>query len=123
MPCRGIDALCPCSTLRLADLQPTPAGCEVTDSLKRKEEAVNQASQTLVKAVEHLAEKEGRTSEDVMQDLMNDPTTMFPMVFGAENMKQFMPDSMQECSRLLRCSVTQDTEFYCCHHEFSRCEA
>lgn len=57
---------------------------------------MNQATQMLVRACEMLAEKENRSSEDVMQDLMQSPRTYFPMVFSAENLKQLMPEGMQE---------------------------
>jgi hypothetical protein len=57
---------------------------------------VNQTSQLLVRAVERLAEEEDRPSEDVMQDLMQNPSTMFPMIFSADTMKEFMPESMKE---------------------------
>ena len=63
---------------------------------------MNQASQMLVSAVEQLAEEEDRKPEDVMQDLMQNPSTMFSTIFSAERMKQFMPDGMQE----VRASVT-----------------
>ena len=45
-----------------------------------KEERVNQATQMLVRACEMLAENENRSSEEVMQDLMQNPRTYFPMV-------------------------------------------
>lgn len=63
---------------------------------RRKEQGVNQASQMLVDSVEQLAKEEGRKPEDVMQDLMQNPRTMFSTIFSAERLKQFMPENMQQ---------------------------
>ena len=75
---------------------------------RKKEEEVNEASKTLIKAVEYLAEQEDRETDEVMQDLMNNPATVFPALFSAENMQQFMPDSVQQV-RLCAHSLAPDT--------------
>lgn len=59
-----------------------------------KEKSVNQATQSLIRAVEFLAEQEGRPTEEVMTELMEQPATLFPKLFSAENMKQLMPEGV-----------------------------
>lgn len=56
---------------------------------------MNQATQTLISAVEKLAAQEERTSEEIMQDVMSDPKTLFPMLFTAENLKELVPQNME----------------------------
>jgi lipopolysaccharide biosynthesis protein len=63
-----------------------------------KEERVNQATQSIVRAVEYLAEKEGETSEEMMTKLMDNPASLLPLLFSQENMKEFMPEGMREVS-------------------------
>lgn len=116
------------------DFLTTHEGCEINDSLKCapmcphaahsvrrgasghtqrerarrfKEERVNQATQALIGAVEKLAEQEDRTSEEIMQDVMTDPKTLFPILFTAENLKELVPQNLEPvCSPPLRCWAT-----------------
>lgn len=60
---------------------------------------MNAATSALIGAVEEYAEKEDRSTEDVMKELMSEPGQLLPVLFTAENMKQLMPEGLQEvCS-------------------------
>jgi hypothetical protein len=65
---------------------------------------VNQATQSIISAAERLAEKEGKTTEQVMQDAMNDPTSVFPLLFTAENLKELVPEDVQNVCLHDQCS-------------------
>jgi hypothetical protein len=55
----------------------------------------------MIGAAERLAEQEGRSTEAVMQDLLNDPQKLFPLVFTAENLIGLVPENLQPvCSYL-----------------------
>ena len=62
---------------------------------------MNQATQALISSVEKLAEQEERTTEEIMQDVMQDPKALFPILFTAENIKEFVPQNLEPVRRLL----------------------
>jgi hypothetical protein len=65
-----------------------------------KEDRVNSATKTLINVVEKVAEEQDRDVEDVMKDLMQQPGKLLPVLFTAENMKQFMPEALSQVRAL-----------------------
>lgn len=50
----------------------------------------------LVRSMEYLAEQQGRSTDEVMRETMQEPGRLLPVLFSAENVQQFMPTNVQD---------------------------
>lgn len=61
-----------------------------------KEESINSTTKALILSARDVAQKEGRTPEEVWKDIENSPSEMLPKLMASDTMKELIPESVTQ---------------------------